>query len=85
MHQERSYPGRVSGTALTNPDFAVLASAYGLHGECVDTTAEFAPAFERAAASGRPSLIEIRVDPEALTPRMSLTEIREQALAQLAR
>jgi acetolactate synthase-1/2/3 large subunit len=85
MHQERSYPGRVSGTALTNPDFAVLASAYGLHGDCVDTTAEFAPAFERAAASGRPSLIEIRVDPDALTPRMSLTEIREQALAQLAR
>src|ERR1700686_1030817 len=55
MHQERSYPGRASGAALTNPDFAVLASAYGLHGECVDPTAEFAPAFERAAASGRPS------------------------------
>ncbi|MEC5406009.1 thiamine pyrophosphate-binding protein [Paraburkholderia sp. MPAMCS5] len=85
MHQERSYPGRVSGTALTNPDFAVLARAYGVHGEFVDTTAAFAPAFERAAASGRPALIEIRVDPEALTPRMSLTEIREQALAQLAR
>jgi acetolactate synthase-1/2/3 large subunit len=85
MHQERCYPGRVNGTALTNPDFAVLARAYGVHGEFVDTTAAFAPAFERAAASGRPALIEIRVDPEALTPRMSLTEIREQALAKLAR
>lgn len=85
MHQERNYPGRVSGTALTNPDFVVLAHAYGLHGEFVDTTAAFAPAFERAVASCRPALIEIRVDPEALTPRMSLSEIREQALAQATR
>ncbi|MFC0219489.1 thiamine pyrophosphate-binding protein [Pseudochelatococcus lubricantis] len=81
MHQERHYPGRVSGTQLTNPDFAALARAYGLHGETVEDTAAFAPAFERAEQSGKPALIEIRIDPEALTPRQSLSQIREQALA----
>ena len=79
MHQERNYPGRVSGTQLHNPDFAALAQAYGLHGEVVTDTSEFAPAFERCLAESRPSLIEIRVDPEALTPRLSLTQIREQS------
>lgn len=79
MHQERNYPGRVSGTELHNPDFCVLARAYGLHGEVVGSTCEFAPAFERCLQSDSPSLIEIRIDPEALTPRMSLTQIREQA------
>ncbi|WP_341486361.1 thiamine pyrophosphate-binding protein [Pararhizobium sp. A13] len=82
MHQERSYPGRVSGTQLTNPDFAALARSYGLHGETIEATADFAPAFERCEASGKPALIEIRIDPEALTPKMSLTQIREQAKAQ---
>jgi acetolactate synthase-1/2/3 large subunit len=82
MHQERSYPGRVSGTKLTNPDFASLARSYGLHGETVENTREFSPAFERCEASGKPSLIEIRIDPEALTPKMSLSQIREQARAQ---
>ncbi|MCR6497539.1 thiamine pyrophosphate-binding protein [Shinella sp. CPCC 101442] len=81
MHQERSYPGRVSGTRLTNPDFAALARSYGLHGETVVETDEFADAFRRSEASGKPALIEIRIDPEALTPKMSLTQIREQALA----
>jgi acetolactate synthase-1/2/3 large subunit len=84
MHQERHYPGRVSGTALTNPDFAALAMAYGMHGEVVDKTSAFAAAFERAASAGRPALIEIRVDPEAITSRMSLTAIREQALKKAA-
>ncbi|CAN7262624.1 thiamine pyrophosphate-binding protein [Rhizobium sp. LjRoot30] len=84
MHQERSYPGRVTGTKLTNPDFAALARSYGLHGETVETTAEFADAFRRSEASGKPSLIEIRIDPEALTVKMSLTQIREQALQQRA-
>lgn len=79
MHQERNYPGRVSGTELRNPDFAALAQAYGLHGEVVTATLEFAPAFERCLAMSRPSLIEVRVDPEALTPRLSLTQIREQS------
>lgn len=81
MHQERSYPGRVSGTQLHNPDFAALARAYGLHGETVTATAQFAEAFERCQASGKPALIEVQVDPEALTPRMSLSQIREKALA----
>ncbi|MNR50543.1 Cyclohexane-1,2-dione hydrolase [compost metagenome] len=81
MHQERSYPGRVSGTELHNPDFAALARAFGLHGETVTRTEDFAGAFERCQASGKPSLIEVQVDPEALTPRMTLSQIREKALA----
>lgn len=81
MHQERHYPGRVAGTGLTNPDFAALARSYGLHGETVETTEAFAGAFLRSEASGKPALIEIRVDPEALTPNMSLTQIRDRALA----
>ena len=83
MHQERQYPGRVSGTDLVNPDFAVLARAYGAHGATVQRTDEFAAAFEAALASGRPALIELRVDPEALTPRQTLTEIRDAALRQI--
>ncbi|NTA61773.1 thiamine pyrophosphate-binding protein [Agrobacterium tumefaciens] len=82
MHQERSYPGRVSGTQLTNPDFAALARSYGLHGETVEATEQFADAFLRSEASGKPALIEIRIDPEALTPKMSLSQIRDQAIAQ---
>lgn len=81
MHQERTYPGRVSGTALANPDFAALAQAYGLHGEVVAETDEFAPAFERCVNSGKPALIEIRIDQEAITPKMSLSAMREQAFA----
>jgi len=80
MHQERSYPGRVSGTDLVNPDFAAYARAFGGHGETVEATEEFGPAFERAVSSGKPAVIEVRIDPEALTPRMSLAEIRAQAL-----
>ncbi|NBA97186.1 thiamine pyrophosphate-binding protein [Pseudomonas sp. R5(2019)] len=81
MHQERSYPGRVCGTQLHNPDFAALARAYGFHGETVVATEQFAQAFERCLASGKPALIEVQVDPEALTPRMSLSQIREKAQA----
>lgn len=84
MHQERCYPGRVSGTQLVNPDFAALARSYGAHGEIVEKTADFAPAFTRAIASGRPAVIEIRIDPEALTPKMSLSEIRHQAEQKMA-
>jgi acetolactate synthase-1/2/3 large subunit len=80
MHQEREYPGRVSGTDLANPDFAALARAYGALGETVEKTEEFVPAFERVSRSGKPGLIEIRLDPEALTPRASLSQIREAAL-----
>ncbi|HEV8020111.1 MAG TPA: thiamine pyrophosphate-binding protein [Candidatus Lustribacter sp.] len=76
MHQERNYPGRVSSTDLTNPDFAALARAYGAHGERVATTAEFAPAFERAVASGGPAVLELDVDPDAITSRTSITALR---------
>jgi acetolactate synthase-1/2/3 large subunit len=80
MHQEREYPGRVSGTALTNPDFAALARAYGLHGETCERTAEFAPAFARARKAGRAALIELRLDPEAISTRTTLSKIRESSL-----
>jgi acetolactate synthase-1/2/3 large subunit len=80
MHQERDYPGRVSGTDLKNPDFAALARAYGAHGETVRETKEFAPAFERALKAGKPALIEVQLDPEAITPRLGLSQIREIAL-----
>jgi acetolactate synthase I/II/III large subunit len=85
MHQEREYPGRVSGTALTNPDFAALARAYGLHGETCERTAEFAPAFERARRSGRAALIELRLNPEAISTRTTLSKIREASLASKAK
>ena len=76
MHQEREYPGRVSGTDLKNPDFAAYARAFGGHGETVASTEEFAPAFERARASGLPAIIEVKLDPEAITPTKSLSQIR---------
>jgi acetolactate synthase I/II/III large subunit len=76
MHQEREYPGRVEGTDLNNPDFAALARAYGGHGETVERTEDFAPAFERARAAGRPALVEVKLDVEAITPTRTLTEIK---------
>jgi acetolactate synthase I/II/III large subunit len=81
MHQEMHYPGRTIGTDLVNPDFVALAHAYGGYGEAVETTAQFAGAFTRARASGRPALIEIRLDLEAISPFRSLSEVRRQALA----
>jgi acetolactate synthase-1/2/3 large subunit len=77
MHQERHYPGRVVGTALENPDFAAYAQAFGAHGETVTETAQFADAFERALGAGRSALLELRIDPEAINPRKTLTAIRE--------
>ncbi|MFC7703093.1 thiamine pyrophosphate-binding protein [Plastorhodobacter daqingensis] len=81
MHQERHYPGRVSGTDLFNPDYAALARAYGGHGEVVERTEDFADAFARAEASGLPSVIELRLDPDMLTPGKTLSETRAEALA----
>ena len=81
MHQEREYPARVSGTDLVNPDFAALARAYGAHGETVVRTEEFAPAFERALASGRTALLHVKVDPQALTMNLSLDAMRDAARA----
>lgn len=68
MHQEREYPGRISATELRNPDFVALAQAFGAHGERVERTQDFAAAFERAQASGKPALIELRTDPRQITP-----------------
>jgi acetolactate synthase-1/2/3 large subunit len=79
MHQERLFPGRVVGTDLVNPDFAAYARAFGANGETVEQTEDFADAFERALASGLPSVITLRIDPEAINPRTTLTAIREGA------
>jgi acetolactate synthase-1/2/3 large subunit len=76
MHQELHYPRRVSGTALKNPDFAAYAKTFGGHGERVERTEDFAPAFERALASGKPAILHCLIDPEALTPARTLSEIR---------
>ena len=84
MHQERHYPGRVSGTTLDagNPDFTALAKAYGAYGERVERTEDFAEAFRRADAHDGPSVLEIMIDPEAMTPAMTLSQIRAAAQAQ---
>ena len=81
MHQERHYPGRISGTALHNPDFAALARAYGAYGEVVEKTEDFAAAFERAWNAKTAALLELRVDPDSVSPRATLSEIRAAALA----
>ena len=76
MHQERHFPGRVVGTTLVNPDFAAFAKSFGAHGERVERTADFKDAFQRALDCGRPALIELKIDPEALTPKQTLSQIR---------
>jgi acetolactate synthase-1/2/3 large subunit len=85
MHQEKHYPGRVSGTMLANPDFAALARAYGGHGEVVRDGAEFPAAFARARASGRLAVIELVVDPEALGTSLTLSAARAAGLAAQAK
>jgi acetolactate synthase I/II/III large subunit len=81
MHQERHYPGRVSATALRNPDFAAYARAFGGRGERVERTDEFGPALERVLASGKPAILHCLLDPEAITPATTLSAIRAKALA----
>jgi acetolactate synthase-1/2/3 large subunit len=85
MHQERDYPGRVSGTTLHNPDFAALARAYGGHGEVVEKTEEFGPALQRALehanGKGLPAVIELRYDGNLITPNATLETIRKNAEA----
>lgn len=76
MHQEREYPGRVSGTQLTNPDYAALGRAHGGLGFTVDRTEDFAPALAEALAADRLSVIHIKTDPEAITPNRTLSQIR---------
>jgi acetolactate synthase I/II/III large subunit len=76
MHQERAYPGRVSGTTLTNPDFAKVIEAFGGHGEVVSETAAFTLAFRRAVESGRPAVIELAMNPEQITTRATIADLR---------
>ncbi|WP_119291960.1 thiamine pyrophosphate-binding protein [Azohydromonas sediminis] len=80
MHQEREYPGRVSGSALVNPDFVALARAYGWHAARVERTAEFEPAFAQALAAGRPTLLHLQLDADVITSRTTLSAIRDAAL-----
>jgi acetolactate synthase I/II/III large subunit len=77
-HQEREYPRRIVGTTLVNPDFAAYARSFGAEGYTIEATADFAPAFRAALASSKPSVIELKLDPEALSPRKTLTETRER-------
>ena len=79
MHQERHYPGRVVGTDLHNPDFVAYARAFGAHGALVERSEDFPAALDEALECGRPALIELRVDPQAITPRQTLDEIRAAA------
>jgi len=81
MHQERHYPARVIGTELKNPDFAALARAYGAFGALVEKTADFTAAFDAALASGKPAVIHLKVDPQAITPAATLDSIRKAAQA----
>lgn len=84
MHQEKEYPGRVHATSLENPDFVALARAFGGHGELVSDTEGFADAFSRARAFAdekrKPAVLELKIDPEAITPSATLTQLRQRAL-----
>jgi acetolactate synthase-1/2/3 large subunit len=77
MHQEKHYPERVLGTTLVNPDFAAYARSFGAHGETVERTQDFRAAFERSLAANKPAIIELKIDPEALTPKQTLSQIRK--------
>jgi acetolactate synthase-1/2/3 large subunit len=79
MHQEREYPSRVVGTTLVNPDFAAYARSFGADGYTVETTADFAPALRSALKAGKPAIIELKIDPEALAVRQTLSQVRAGA------
>jgi acetolactate synthase I/II/III large subunit len=78
MHQERAYPGRAIATDLVNPDFPALAKAYGAFGEAVTDTAAFPAAFDRAVEAGRPALLDLHVDPEAIGPGLTISALRRR-------
>ena len=82
MHQERDYPGRISGTDLVNPDFIAYAEAFGGHGGIVEKTEDFSAAFEAAVDSSKPAIIEIRIDPDAVSPVATLSGLRKAALGE---
>ena len=78
MHQEKHYPGRTHATELRNPDFAALGRAYGGFGATVERTDQFADAFREAEASGLPAILHVKIDPEAITPTASISDLRAQ-------
>jgi acetolactate synthase-1/2/3 large subunit len=80
MHQEREYPGRITATELRNPDFVGYATAFGGYGAVVEKTADFPAAYAGALQSGKPSIVHLKVDPQAITPATTLDAIREKAL-----
>jgi acetolactate synthase-1/2/3 large subunit len=80
MHQERHYPGRVSGTDLMNPDFVAIAKAYGMISQRIETADAFPEAFDAALRSPTGALLELMIDKEALTPRQTLSQIRAAAM-----
>jgi acetolactate synthase-1/2/3 large subunit len=80
MHQERDYPGRVSGSDLFNPDFCALALAYGWAASRVDHTEDFEPALRAALAADQPTLIHLRLSTDVSTSRSTLTAIRAAGL-----
>jgi acetolactate synthase I/II/III large subunit len=82
MHQEREYPGRVSGSDLFNPDFSALARAYGWQAETMDKTEDFEPALQRAISAGQPTLLHLKLSSDVSTSRSTLTAIRKSAQAQ---
>ncbi len=82
MHQERDYPGRISATDLRNPDFAAYARTFGGFGISVERTEDFPQAFREAEASGKPAIVRLVIDPESITPGMTLAKIRAKALAE---
>ncbi|OQC23870.1 MAG: Acetolactate synthase, catabolic [Verrucomicrobia bacterium ADurb.Bin063] len=84
MHQEREFPGRVSGSDLFNPDFAALARAYGWRSSRVDATVQFEPALREALAADGPTLIHLKLDTNVSTTRTTLSAIREAALKRRA-
>ncbi len=85
MHQEREYPGRISATELRNPDFSAYARAFGGFGVSVERTEDFPAAFKAAQASGKPAIVRLVIDPEAITPGMTLGKIRAKSLAEKAK
>jgi acetolactate synthase-1/2/3 large subunit len=80
MHQEQRYPGRGVATTRVNPDFVALARSFGAAAARVESTDAFAPALQRALAAKGPTLIELRIDPEAISPRRTLSQIRGKSL-----
>src|SRR5579862_8987177 len=82
MHQEREYPGRISATELRNPDFPAYARAFGGFGVSVERTEDFPAAFKQAVASGKPAIVHLAIDGEAITPTTTLARIRAKAMAE---